>query len=51
MGDSLGGGCWLAYYGDRSGVAVFGDELEALRYAVERSMSVKWQPWGEVSFT
>lgn len=34
---------WLAYYADRSGMAVFDRELDALRYAVEHSMLVtRW---------
>jgi hypothetical protein len=44
------GGCWVAYYHDRSAVSVFGSEIEALRHAVERQMTVRFQPWGEVEF-
>lgn len=43
-------GCWVAYYSDRSAIAVFGTELEALRHAVDRTMSVRFQQWGEVDF-
>ena len=32
--------CWIAYYHDYSGVAVFETEIEALGYAVENSMQV-----------
>lgn len=32
--------CWMAYYDDWSGCAVFPTELEALRYAVGSSMQV-----------
>ena len=42
------GGVWLATYSDWSGIAVFGDELEALRYANGRSMQVEFKPWGEI---
>lgn len=31
---------WLAYHSDFSGMAVFESEIEALRYAVKRSMDV-----------
>jgi hypothetical protein len=37
---ALPGGVWLAYYSDWSGMAVFATEIEALRYAVEKSMIV-----------
>ena len=40
-------GAWVAYYPDLSGVAVFGSELEALRYAVSRSMLVKFVEYGK----
>jgi hypothetical protein len=40
-------GCWVAYYADRSAVAVFGDELAALRHAQEKSMDVKFMSWGD----
>jgi hypothetical protein len=42
-----GAGVWCAYYSDWSGMAVFDDELAALRYAVERSMSVKHVLFGQ----
>ena len=32
--------CWLAYYSDWSGMAVFDNELDALRHAVGSSMEV-----------
>lgn len=32
---------WFAYFADFSGFAVFADEMEALRYAVENGMKVK----------
>jgi hypothetical protein len=41
-------GIWLAYYADWSGVAVFATEIEALRYAVGRSMQVEFREWGEI---
>lgn len=37
---------WVAYYYDHSGVAVFDSEIEALRYALARSMQVKRVPFG-----
>ena len=40
-------GAWVAYYPDLSGVAVFSSELEALRYAVSRSMLVKFLEYGK----
>jgi hypothetical protein len=40
-------GCWVVYYADRSAVAVFGDELAALRHAQEKSMDVKFMSWGD----
>lgn len=40
-------GCWLAYHGDFSGLAVFSEEVDALRYAVENSMKVSYVLWGE----
>jgi hypothetical protein len=36
-GDVIG---WLAYYSDWSGMSVFKDEINALRFAVENSMLV-----------
>lgn len=40
------GGCWLAHHSDWSGFAVFGSELDALRHAVEHSMTVVFAEWG-----
>lgn len=31
---------WMAYFADYSGMAVFGAEIDALRYAVENGMKV-----------
>lgn len=39
---------WFAYHTDLSGFAVFLDELEALRYAVENSMQVREVTQGSV---
>jgi hypothetical protein len=39
-------GCWLAYYADWSGMVVFQTEVECLRHAVKRGMSVKLVEWG-----
>ena len=44
-------GVWIAYYSDRSGVVPFGSEIEALRYAVDKSMTVRRVPFGEDVFT
>lgn len=41
-------GFWLAYYSDWSGFAVFDNELEALRYAVEHQMRCEFHSWGQV---
>lgn len=41
------GGCWVAYHHDRSGMAVFGEEVEALRYAVVNSMAVAFWRFGD----
>lgn len=43
-------GAWLCYYSDWSGIAVFGDELDAHRYSAERGggMTVVFTTWGEV---
>ena len=38
---------WLAYYSDFSGLAVFKDEIEARRYAMDRNMYVKVISFGE----
>lgn len=40
-------GCWVAYHSDWSGLALFADELEALRHAVANNQSVGWASWGE----
>lgn len=40
------GGVWVAYYSDWSGAAIFASEIEALRHAVNMSMSVKFVEWG-----
>lgn len=40
-------GCWVAYHSDWSGLALFNDELEALRHAVANSMTVGWATWGQ----
>lgn len=40
-------GCWAAYYSDRSGVAIFATEIEALRYAVTNSMQVCFWEFGQ----
>jgi hypothetical protein len=47
---SNGGGVWLVAYSDWSGIAIFGadQELEALRYAVENSMSCEFRAWGVI---
>lgn len=39
-------GCYIAYNDDWSGMAVFSSEVQALRYAVERSMKVARVPFG-----
>jgi hypothetical protein len=39
-------GVWLAYYHDRSGMAVFDQEVDALRYAVEHSTEVAFWTYG-----
>lgn len=40
---------WVAHYGDWSGIAIFGEEIDALRYAVGNSMLVSpLMEWGEV---
>ncbi len=40
-------GVWLAYYPDLSGVAVFDEEIDALRYAVEKGMDVMFCDFGK----
>ena len=39
-------GCWVVYYSDRSGIAMFPTEIEALRVAVDRKMECKFVEWG-----
>lgn len=39
-------GAWIAYYSDWSGMAVFADELNCLRYAVEHRMDARFVPLG-----
>ncbi len=39
-------GVWAAYYSDMSGVRIFATEIEALRHAVENTMSVKFWEFG-----
>lgn len=41
-------GAWVAFYWDFSGLALFNayEELEARRYAAERSMEVEFVPFG-----
>lgn len=39
-------GVWVAYFTDRSAVVPFASELEALRFAVTRSMDVAFVPYG-----
>ena len=42
-------GVWVAYWADWSAFAVFAEEVDALRFAVERGgMSVRFCEWGEV---
>lgn len=43
-------GCWVAYYSDRSGIAMFPTEIEALRVAVDRQMECKFVEWGADPF-
>lgn len=41
-------GVWVAYWSDHSGAPViFRFEVEALRYALERHMQVKFAPFGD----
>ncbi len=44
----LPGGCWLAYYHDWSAMAVFDQEIDALRYALDKAMAVRFVEWGAV---
>lgn len=48
MADNAGG-CWIVAYSDWPGFAVFGDEIDALRFANEHDgMKASFVPWGEV---
>lgn len=40
-------GCWVAHHPDWSSLALFHDELEALRYGVKHGMQVRTVSWGE----
>jgi hypothetical protein len=40
------GGVWVAFYQDGSGVYLFRSEVEALRFAVDRSAAVVFVEWG-----
>lgn len=44
---SPGRGVWMAHYADWSAFVPFRSEVEALRVAVERSMTVTFCPFGE----
>jgi hypothetical protein len=46
MTDDTKAGAWVTYYADWSGIAIFATELEALRYAVGRTMEVKFVEFG-----
>lgn len=46
--DEFDSDVWLAYYSDFSGLAVFKDELEARRHAMDHDMYVKAIGFGEV---
>jgi hypothetical protein len=39
-------GVWVAYHSDWSGLAIFGDEIDALRHAVSNSMNVGFAEFG-----
>lgn len=39
-------GAWFAYQPDWSGFKIFGNEIDALRYAVELTMKVGFLPFG-----
>lgn len=42
------GGVWMAYWSDNSGAPVpFATELDALRYAIDRMMHVRFAPFGD----
>lgn len=38
--------CWMTYYADWSGMAVFHSEIKALRHAVEHRMEIMEVPEG-----
>lgn len=40
------GGAWVALHSDYSGISIFATEIEALRHAVDKSMTVRFVPWG-----
>ena len=40
-------GVWVAYFHDRSAVVMFGTEIDALRYALDQHMNVKFMQFGE----
>lgn len=44
-------GVWVAFYSDRSGIASFGTEIDALRFAVDHGMEVQFRPFGADLFT
>ena len=44
-------GVWVAYYSDRSGIAAFDSEIEALRYAVKHTCLVEFREFGEDLFS
>ncbi len=48
LSSELPGGCWLAYYHDWSAMAVFDQEIDALRYALDKTMAVRFVEWGAV---
>ncbi|MCP9947228.1 hypothetical protein [Actinomadura madurae] len=40
-------GVWVARYADGSSICPFGEEIDALRHAVDHTMEVAFIPWGE----
>ena len=44
-------GVWVAYFRDRSSIVPFWKEIDALRYAVEYGMNVRWAQFGEDALT
>lgn len=40
------GGAWVALYSDYSGISIFATEIDALRHAVDKTMTVRFVPWG-----